>query len=56
MAPVRELTSEQLMSIKDTSEMRPIGLKDYEAALKAFAPSVSQATLDDFDSWQKRTG
>jgi len=36
------------MSIKDTSEMRPIYLKDYENALKSFAPSVSKATLEDF--------
>ena len=56
MCPVRELSSEQLMSIKDTSEMRPISLKDYEQALKSFAPSVSKATLEDFAQWQKRNG
>ena len=48
MQPVRELTSEQLMQIKDTSEVRPITLKDFEKALKAFAPSVSKATLEEF--------
>ena len=36
--------------------MRPIGLKDFEAALKSFAPSVSKATLDEFDVWQKKAG
>lgn len=56
MAPVRELSTEQLMQIKDTSEMRAIKKSDFENALKAFAPSVSKHTLDEFMEWQKSKG
>ena len=48
MVPLRELTSEQLMNIKDTKEIRAISLADFEQALKAFQPSVSVATLQEF--------
>jgi hypothetical protein len=34
MIPVRELTTEQLMSIKDTTEIRALTLSDFIAALK----------------------
>ena len=51
MNPVRELTTEQLMQIKDTNEIRAINLQDFKAALKSFSPSVSKATLNDFDAW-----
>ena len=51
MAPVRELTTEQLMAIKDTKEIRAITVADFKAALKQFAPSVSKNTLDEFAAW-----
>ena len=51
MVPLRELTSEQLMNIKDTKEIRAISLADFEQALKAFQPSVSKATLQEFAQW-----
>lgn len=56
MAPVRELTTEQLMAIKDTKDIRAITIVDFKAALKQFAPSVSKHTLDEFAAWQKSKG
>ena len=49
MIPMRELTTDQLMNLKDTDEIRPIGLEDFRASLKSNQPSVSKATLDEFD-------
>lgn len=51
MFPVRELSTEQLMAIKDTNEIRAINLSDFVNALKSFAPSVSKATLNEFEAW-----
>ncbi len=56
MSPVRELTTEQLMAIKDTSDMRAIQFDDFRKALKQFSPSVSKATLNEFAAWQASKG
>lgn len=56
MSPVRELTTEQLMAIKDTTDMRAIQFDDFRKALKQFSPSVSKATLDEFAAWQASKG
>ena len=33
MAPIREIPTEQLMAMKDTMEMRPLTVKDFEKVL-----------------------
>jgi SpoVK/Ycf46/Vps4 family AAA+-type ATPase len=56
MAPIREMPTEALMTMKDTTEIRPISLSDFEKVLKENQPSVSQHTIDEFDEWRKRHG
>jgi len=56
MIPVRELPTEELMKIKDMTSIRPIGLDDFKLSLKSNSPSVSQQTIDDFDTWRKERG
>jgi len=56
MQPLRELTQEQLLAMKDQSEMRAICIEDFKKALKACSPSVSKHTLDEFAAWQKSKG
>ena len=51
MAPVRELSSEQLMNMKDKDDLRGITIDDFINARKVIAPSVSTATLDEFNAW-----
>lgn len=56
MSPVRELTTEQLMAIVDTKQIRAITLKDFIGALRQISASVSQKTLTEFRDWQKSKG
>ena len=51
MAPIREMTTEQLMSLEDTSAIRGINLQDFKNARKVIAPSVSNATIAEFMAW-----
>jgi SpoVK/Ycf46/Vps4 family AAA+-type ATPase len=51
MLPVRELTSEQLSELKDKNDLRPLSLIDFQNARKAIAPSVSEATIEEFMAW-----
>lgn len=41
MAPIREMPTEALMTMKDTLAIRPITLADFEKVLKENQPSVS---------------
>lgn len=56
MFPIRELKPEELLSIKDSSAIRKLNLTDFENARKTFAPSVSKATIQEFDNWRKEKG
>ena len=51
MGPVRELTTEQLMQIKDRKDIRAIVMADFTKALKDISPSVSKKTLEEFSAW-----
>ena len=53
MIPMRELSTEELMNLKDLSKIRPIALSDFRESLKMNQPSVSKSTLDEFDEWRK---
>ncbi len=53
MQPVREIPTEKLLLIKDMTEIRGVQVKDFEAAMKAVTPSVSKATIAEFEKWQK---
>jgi SpoVK/Ycf46/Vps4 family AAA+-type ATPase len=46
MAPIRELSSEVLMMLKDTIEIRPLTLEDFKKVLKENQPSVSKETIN----------
>ena len=41
MTPIREIPTEALVMMKDTAEIRPISLSDFEKVLKENQPSVS---------------
>ena len=56
MAPIRELTTEQLMALQDTKQIRGVTLQDFKNARKVVAPSVSKATIEEFAKWQKEKG
>jgi SpoVK/Ycf46/Vps4 family AAA+-type ATPase len=51
MAPIREMTTEQLMNLEDTSAIRGINLQDFKNARRVVAPSVSNATIAEFMAW-----
>ena len=56
MIPVRELPTEQLMNLKDVGSIREISLDDFKQSLKTNAPSVSKATIEEFDEWRRSKG
>ena len=56
MFPIRELNPDDLLKIKDSSSIRKLAVKDFEDATKSFAPSVSKATIQEFDKWRKDKG
>ena len=56
MVPVRELSTEELMNLKDMTSIRPLGLNDFKSSLKINAPSVSTGTITEFDDWRKSKG
>jgi SpoVK/Ycf46/Vps4 family AAA+-type ATPase len=56
MAPIREMPHESLIAMKDTMEIRPIKVADFEKVLKDNQPSVSKHTIEEFDDWKKRNG
>jgi SpoVK/Ycf46/Vps4 family AAA+-type ATPase len=45
MFPVRELKPEDLLKLKDKSEIRKLHVEDFEKATKNIAPSVSHSTI-----------
>lgn len=53
MEPVRELPPDKLLEIKDQSAIRKLVVADFEKAIKTTAPSVSKATIQEFDDWRK---
>ncbi|ODV72377.1 putative AAA family ATPase SAP1 [Cyberlindnera jadinii NRRL Y-1542] len=54
MGPLRSLGDKLLET--DKSEIRPIGLEDFESSLKYIRPSVSKEHLVEFDEWAKKFG
>lgn len=56
MMPVRELTSEQLMELKDKSAIRGLTVADFATAIKNQPQSVSAKTIQEFTDWQKEKG
>ena len=57
MIPLREIPQEELMKLENPAEgIRPINLEDFRASLRQNAPSVSQATIDEFDAWRRSKG
>jgi len=48
--------TEQLLLLKDISEIRSLQLLDFVSAMKAVTPSVSRSTLADFENWKKEKG
>jgi hypothetical protein len=44
------------MNMKDKNDLRGITIEDFVNARKVIAPSVSSATLDEFNAWQKEKG
>ena len=56
MQPVREIPTEQLLQIKDMSEIRPLEFRDFEQGAQRVAPSVSKHTLEELDRWRKEKG
>lgn len=56
MMPVREISTEELLKIKDMNEIRGIEIRDVEAALKIVVPSVSKHTISELESWRREKG
>ncbi|XP_061140674.1 spastin isoform X1 [Syngnathus typhle] len=55
LGPIRELGPDQVRHM-DASEMRNIKIKDFEDSLKRIKPSVSPATLNIYNKWNKDFG
>ncbi|XP_034040327.1 spastin [Thalassophryne amazonica] len=55
LGPIRELEPQQVRSMV-ASEMRNIGMKDFEDALKRIKPSVNSTTLNMYSKWNKDFG
>lgn len=55
MGPIRELTPEQLQTIK-SADIRGISEKDYIDALKVIRPSVTASNLAQFVDWASQYG
>ena len=56
MIPLREIPSEQLMNMENMEALRPISLDDFRQSLRTNAPSVSNATIEEFDEWRRSKG
>ena len=56
MIPLREIPPEELINLQGTDSIRPIGLEDFRASLRTNAPSVSRATIEEFDEWRRSKG
>ncbi|CDW76465.1 atpases of the aaa+ class [Stylonychia lemnae] len=56
MMPIREISTEKLMELKDLTEIRPVHLDDFTTALKIVSPSVSSHTIQEFDEWRREKG
>ena len=54
MGPLRAL-GEQLLDMSP-DDIRPIGIKDFEASLANIRPSVSKAGLKEFEDWATEFG
>ncbi|XP_061692675.1 spastin [Syngnathoides biaculeatus] len=55
LGPIRELGPEQVRHMA-ASQMRNIKMKDFEDSLKRIKPSVSPATLNMYNQWNKDFG
>eukprot|EP00347_Sterkiella_histriomuscorum_P015149 403358134 len=56
MAPIREISTERLLEIKDMSEIRPINLQDFQQSLGRVVASVSHHSIKEFDEWRQEKG
>lgn len=56
MMPIREISTDDILNIKDMNEIRGSEFKDVEAALKSVVPSVSKHTIMELDVWRKEKG
>ncbi len=45
MMPIREISPEKLMKLKDSSHVRKVCLRDFEGALRIIKPSVSRQSI-----------
>jgi SpoVK/Ycf46/Vps4 family AAA+-type ATPase len=52
MQPVRELPPEDILKIKDNSEIRKLCLDDFKKAVQSQPPSVSKHSLQEFERWR----
>ena len=53
---MRELSSEELINLKDKNGIRKLNLKDFELAIKNIPASISKSTIKEFDDWRKEKG
>jgi len=53
MRVIREIPTEKLLEMKEQLEVRAVGVQDFEEAVKTVTPSVSKATIAEFEKWQK---
>ena len=53
---MRELSSDELLNIKDSKAIRKVGIEDFKQAVASQSPSVSSATIAEFDKWRKDKG
>jgi len=56
MGPVRELSPEELINLKDKNSIRNLNVKDFQGAIKNIPASVSKSTIKEFDDWRKEKG
>lgn len=56
MHPVRELSSDELLNIKDSKAIRKVSIDDFRQAVASQSPSVSASTIAEFDKWRKDKG
>jgi len=55
MEPVREIPPDKILSLKDSSALRKVNVKDFEKALSVVTPSVSKKTILEYAMWHKAT-
>eukprot|EP00887_Chlorella_sp_A99_P003565 scaffold7.g3565.t1 len=55
MGPIRELPSGKVATVAE-SALRPLGVQDFAAALRAIRPSVSAGQLARYEQWAAEFG